>query len=94
MGFNDMNMASTTFANPLTDRLDSPQALAAHLAALVALSRDLEPAQRDEAVPHARRGIRHWSCHLVSRRRWNLHRLREGMVSHVKTVFRIINNIL
>lgn len=30
-------MASTTLANPLTDRLDSPQALAAHLAALIAL---------------------------------------------------------
>jgi DNA-3-methyladenine glycosylase II len=37
MGFNDMNMASTTIANPLTDRLDSPEALAAHLAALIAL---------------------------------------------------------
>lgn len=30
-------MASTTLANPLTDRLDSPQALAAHLAALIGL---------------------------------------------------------
>jgi DNA-3-methyladenine glycosylase II len=37
MGFNDMNMASTTLANPLTDRLDSPEVLAAHLAALIAL---------------------------------------------------------
>ncbi len=30
-------MASTTPANPLTDRLDSPEALAAHLAALIML---------------------------------------------------------
>jgi len=30
-------MASTTIANPLTDRLDSPQTLTAHLAALIAL---------------------------------------------------------
>jgi DNA-3-methyladenine glycosylase II len=37
MGFNDMTMASTTIANPLTERLDSPQALAAHLAGLIAL---------------------------------------------------------
>jgi DNA-3-methyladenine glycosylase II len=37
MGFNDMNMVSTTLANPLTDRLDSPEALAAHLAALIML---------------------------------------------------------
>jgi len=30
-------MASTTAANPLTDRLESPEVLAAHLAALIAL---------------------------------------------------------
>lgn len=35
MGFNDMTMASTTIANPLTERLDSPETLAAHLAALI-----------------------------------------------------------
>lgn len=37
MGFNDMNMASTTLTNPLTERLDSPEALATHLAALIAI---------------------------------------------------------
>ena len=37
MGFNDMTMASTTPVNPLTERLDSPETLAAHLAALLAL---------------------------------------------------------
>ena len=37
MGFNDMIMTSTTLANPLTDRLDSPETLAAHLAALIVL---------------------------------------------------------
>src|SRR5690606_27775394 len=31
------DMASTTLANPLTERLDSAEALAVHLAALVAL---------------------------------------------------------
>jgi DNA-3-methyladenine glycosylase II len=37
MGFNDMNMVSTTPANPLTERLNSPEVLATHLAALIAL---------------------------------------------------------
>jgi DNA-3-methyladenine glycosylase II len=43
MGFNDMDMASTIIANPLTERLESPETLAAHLAALVALDPRLAP---------------------------------------------------
>jgi DNA-3-methyladenine glycosylase II len=43
MGFNDMDMVSSTNANPLTDRLDSADALSRHLAALIALDPRLGP---------------------------------------------------
>jgi DNA-3-methyladenine glycosylase II len=37
MGFNDIDMASTTLPNPLTDSLDSAETLSAHLTGLIAL---------------------------------------------------------
>jgi DNA-3-methyladenine glycosylase II len=43
IGFDDIDMPSTTLANPLTDRLDSPETLARHLTALLQLDPRLVP---------------------------------------------------